>query len=166
MTRTNIAIDYLANRAELADALAKFSWAEWRSFYDARGLTFDDALKSYRDRAKTDSLPLALLAFHGEELVGTVSLKINDLETRPEITPWLASLFVVPDWRRKGVASLLVQRAVEEARRLKLPTLFLWTTSAEALYLKLGWRAVERTEHCGKRIVIMQIDLRKVESRK
>jgi GNAT superfamily N-acetyltransferase len=155
----HITMEYLANRPEFAEELARFSWAEWRSFYDARGLTFDDALESYRDRARTDSLPLALLAFQGEQLVGTVSLKINDLDTRPEITPWLASLFVIPEGRRKGVASLLVQRAVEEARRLHLPTLFLWTTSAEALYLKLDWRVVERTEHCGRPIVIMQVDL-------
>jgi hypothetical protein len=44
---------------------------------------------------------------------------------------------------------------------LKLPELFLWTSSAEALYLKLGWQPVERTDYCGKRIVIMQMDVAK-----
>ena len=125
-------------------------------FFDERGLGLDDALSSYRERAQVDALPLALVAFAEGKLVGTVSLKVQDLDTRPEITPWLASLFVVPEWRGRGVASLLIRRVVAEARRLKLPTLFLWTSAAEALYLKLGWRTVERTEYCGKRIVIMQ----------
>jgi N-acetylglutamate synthase-like GNAT family acetyltransferase len=50
-------------------------------------------------------------------------------------------------------------RSVEEARRLNLGRLFLWTSSAESLYVKLGWQPVERTKYCGKIIVIMQIDV-------
>ena len=55
------------------------------------------------------------------------------------------------------MASLLVRRAVEEATRLKIPSLFLWTSTAEALYLKLGWRAIERTDYCGQRILSTQM---------
>ncbi|MFN2507858.1 MAG: GNAT family N-acetyltransferase [Chthoniobacterales bacterium] len=151
-----IRFDYLARHPALADELAKFAWAEWQHIYRARGDTFADAQRSYRERANSDRLPLALVAFDGGELVGTVSLKEQDLEIRPEITPWLGGLYVIPQARGRGVASLLMQRAVQEARRLKLPTLFLWTPSAETLYRRLGWREVERTEYCGKRIVIMQ----------
>ncbi|MFL6529257.1 MAG: GNAT family N-acetyltransferase [Chthoniobacterales bacterium] len=158
MTPPEIRIDYLWQHPEVADELAKFSWAEWQSVYEQRGQTFADALKSYRERAQRDRLPLALVAFESEQLIGTVSLKPQDLEIRPEITPWLGGLFVIPEWRGRGVASLLMHRAVDEAWRLNLPRLFLWTSSAEALYLKLGWRVVERTEYCGKTIVIMQID--------
>jgi GNAT superfamily N-acetyltransferase len=159
MTPPDVTIDYLANHPELADELARFSWVEWQPIYEERGQTFNDALRSYRDRTKIDSLPLALIAFGGDDqLVGAVSLKAQDLDIRPQITPWLASLFVVPAWRRKGVGSLLIQRILGEARRLHLPKLFLWTSSAEALYLKLGWQQVERTDYCGSRIVVMQID--------
>jgi GNAT superfamily N-acetyltransferase len=153
-----IAIAYLADHPEFADDLAMWSWTEWRVLFEASGRGLEDARRSYRERAQRDALPLALVAFAADRLVGTVSLVVHDLATRPEITPWLASLFVVPEWRRRGVASMLVERAIEEARRLNLPTLFLWTSSAEALYGKLGWRVAERTEHCGKNIVIMQIE--------
>ena len=155
-----IAVRYLAERPELADALAGWAWAEWRVYFDARGRTLDDARSSYRERARIDALPLALVAFAGGKLVGTVSLMKQDLPPRPDITPWVASLFVVREARRRGVASLLVQRAAAEAARLKLPTLYLWTASAEAegLYLKLGWRTVERSEYCEKEIVIMQVE--------
>ena len=158
MRHADVSVDYLANHPELAAELAQWSWKEWRVFYDARGRTLDDGIRSYRERAQVDSLPLALVAFAGGKLIGTASLLVQDLPTRPELTPWLASVFVLPEWRQRGVASLLVRRALEEARRLKLPTLFLWTSSAEALYLKLGWRPLERTEYCGKRIVIMQLE--------
>ena len=159
MQHAAVTIDYLAHHQALAAELARWSWNEWRVFYTERGRTFDDALSSYHERAQLDSLPLALVAFADGKLVGTASLKAEDLATRPEITPWLASVFVVPKWRQRGVASLLTRRVVEEARRLNLPTLFLWTSSAEGLYLKLGWRALERTEYCGKRIVIMRLEI-------
>ena len=157
-TGEEVTVEYLADHPELADELAKWSWADWRVYIEARGRGLDDARRSYRERAQIDALPLALVAFADGKLIGTVSLMVHDLATRPEITPWLASLFVLPERRRRGVASLLIERAVAEARRLKLPTLFLWTSSAEALYLKLGWRIVERTEYCGKSIVIMKIE--------
>ena len=127
MTRPNITIEYLANHPELADELARLSWTEWQSLYEQRGETFSDARRQYRERITIDRLPLALVALAGAELVGTVSLKHNDLDIRPEITPWLGGVFVIPEWRQLGVASLLMRRAVEEARRLNVERLFLWT---------------------------------------
>ena len=53
---------------------------------------------------------------------------------------------------------MLMRRAADVAYQLNLPDLFLWTSSAEGLYLKLGWQVVERTEYCGKQIVVMRID--------
>ena len=156
MNDAGLTIDYLANHPELAAELARWSWSEWRALHEARGRTFDDGVNSYRERAQIDALPLALVAFAGAELVGTASLVVQDLATRPEITPWLASVYVVPEWRRRGIAALLVERAVVEAQRLSLPALFLWTSSAETLYAKLGWRVIERTAYCDKPIVIMQ----------
>jgi N-acetylglutamate synthase-like GNAT family acetyltransferase len=55
---------------------------------------------------------------------------------------------------------MLMHRATEEARRLKVPRLYLWTHTAERLYHKLGWHVVERTKYFGKEAVVMQLDLR------
>jgi N-acetylglutamate synthase-like GNAT family acetyltransferase len=54
---------------------------------------------------------------------------------------------------------MLMHRATEEARRLSVPRLYLWTYSAEKLYDKLGWQVVERTNYFGKEVVVMQVDL-------
>ncbi|HEY2125174.1 MAG TPA: GNAT family N-acetyltransferase [Chthoniobacterales bacterium] len=176
MTPLNIAIDYLANHPELADELGKISWNEWRPIYEQRGETFADAVRKYRERANIGQLPLALVALaEGDEgrpfdfgsgqsmrapaLIGTVSLKYCDLDIRPELDPWLGGVFVVPEWRGRGIASLLCRRAMEAAARLTISNLYLWTHSAEGLYLKLGWRAIERTDYCGKKIVIMRMTI-------
>ena len=92
MMPPNITIEYLANHPELADELARLSWTEWQSLYEQRGETFSDSLRKYRERINIDRLPLALVALAGAELVGTVSLKHNDLDIRPELNPWAACL--------------------------------------------------------------------------
>lgn len=166
MTRPNIAIDYLANCPELVDELARLSWEEWQEVYKQRQQTLQDSLKNYRERMNTDRLPLTLvavrarLAVNCRELVGMVSLKFHDMDTRPDLDPWLGGLLVLPEWRNCGVGTMLMHRATEEARRLNVPQLYLWTHTAEGLYHKLGWQLVERTNYFGKEAVVMQIDLR------
>ena len=189
MTRPNIVIDYLGNCPELAGELARLSWKECQDVYEQREQTLEDSLKNYQERMNTDRLPLTLVALHAGELdfpierpasldtlasvgdsrrkvwrpmpnaIGMVSLKFHDLDTRPDLDPWLGALLVLPEWRNRGVATLLVHRATEEARRLNVPRLHLWTHSAEGLYHKLGWQVVERSHYCGKEAVVMQIDL-------
>jgi GNAT superfamily N-acetyltransferase len=162
---TAIAIDYLANYPEFLDALAQLSWKEWQEIYQQREQTLEDCLKNYRERTNTDRLPLTLvavragLAVNCRELVGMVSLKYHDMDTRPDLDPWLGGLLVLPEWRNHGVGTMLMNRATEEARRLKVPRLYLWTHSAEGLYRKLGWQVVERSDYFGKEAVVMQVDL-------
>ena len=161
MTRPSIAIaiDYLARCPEFIDALAELSWKEWQEIYQQREQTLEDCLKNYRERMNTDRLPLTLVAFHDGELVGMVSLKYHDMDTRPDLDPWLGGLLVLPGWRNRGVGTMLMHRATEEARRLKVPRLYLWTHSTEGLYRKLGWQVVERSDYFGKEAVVMQVDL-------
>ncbi|HEU5245900.1 MAG TPA: GNAT family N-acetyltransferase [Candidatus Udaeobacter sp.] len=158
MTRLNIAIDYLANCPELVGELARLSWKEWQEVYQQRKQTLEDSLKNYRDRMNTDRLPLTLVALHGGELVGMVSLRFHDMDTRPDLDPWLGGL-LVQEWRNRGVGTMLMHRATGEARRLDVPRLYLWTHSAEGLYHKLGWQVVERSHYFGKEAVVMQIGL-------
>jgi GNAT superfamily N-acetyltransferase len=119
----------------------------------------------------TDRLPLTLVAVRAglavtcRELVGMVSLKFHDMDTRPDLDPWLGGLLVLPDWRNCGVGTMLMHRATEEARRLNMSQLYLWTHSAEGLYRKLGWQVVERTNYFGKEAVVMQIDIELISSR-
>jgi len=158
MTPPNIAIDYLANCPEFVGELARLSWKEWQDVYEQRKQTLDNSLKNYRQRMNTDRLPLTFVALHRDELVGMVSLKFHDMDTRPDLDPWLGGLLVLPEWRNRGVGTMLMLRATEQARRLNVPRLYLWTHSAEKLYHKLGWQVVERTIYFGKEAVVMQID--------
>jgi GNAT superfamily N-acetyltransferase len=166
MNGATIAINYLANCSELVDDLALLSWEEWQEVYQQRQQTLEHSVKNYRERMNTDRLLLTLvavragLAVNCRELVGMVSLKFHDMDTRPDLDPWLGGILVLSKWRDHGVGTMLMHRATEEARRLDVPQLYLWTHSAEGLYHKLGWQVVERTNYFGKEAVVMQIDLR------
>ena len=159
MPPRNIAIDYLANCPGLVDEIARLSWKEWQEIYQQRKQTLEHSLRNYRDRMNTDRLPLTLVALHRGELVGMVSLKFHDMDTRPDLDPWVGGLLVLPEWRNRGVGTMLMHRGTKEARRLNVPRLYLWTHSAEKLYHKLGWQVVERTNYFGKKAVVMQFDL-------
>jgi GNAT superfamily N-acetyltransferase len=157
-----LTLDYLANHRELVPQLAAWSYSEWRHVLDDRGLTLDDVVAGYHGRTNTDALPLAIVAFADGELAGTGALKPDDLPPRPDLTPWLGGIFVAPQHRGRGVATAIVSRLLDEARRLRLPQLYLWTPSAAALYAKLGWADFDTLEYCGQTITLM---VRELEAR-
>lgn len=156
----DITIEYLANRPEFLNELASLSWREWLDVYEQRGQTLEDSRKNYQERMNIDRLPLTLVALHGADLVGMVSLKFHDMDTRPDLDPWLGGLLVLPEWRNRGIGTMLMHHATEKARKLHVSQLYLWTVSAESLYRKLGWQIIERTQYFGKQAVVMQIELK------
>ena len=154
-----ITIDYLANHRAAVRQLAHHFFDEWRPVYEKRGLSLDDVVAACEERAQIDKLPLALVALEDGAVIGTGALKLDDLELRPSLNPWLGGLFVLPSHRNRGVATALINRLLEEARRLHLSVLYLWTPSAESLYSKLGWKTIERLDYCGYSISLMQLAL-------
>ena len=155
----DITIDYLTNRPTFIPELALWSWREWQDVYEQRGQTLQHSLKNYQDRMNSDRLPLTLVALHDSSLVGMVSVKFHDMDTRPDLDPWLGGLFVLPQWRNRGIGTMLMHRATQEARRLNVSELYLWTASAESLYRKLGWQVIERTQYFDQPAVVMHLSL-------
>jgi GNAT superfamily N-acetyltransferase len=54
--------------------------------------------------------------FDGDRAVGTAGLMRSDLESRPDLTPWLGGLFVEPAFRARGHATALVRQVEDFAR--------------------------------------------------
>jgi N-acetylglutamate synthase-like GNAT family acetyltransferase len=150
-----IRIDYLANHADGIPALAAVRYEHWRVIYEHRGISLEDLILRIRKHAQTEAMPLAVVALHGQSIVGCASVLPHDLDPRPDLTPWLGGVFVLPAYRGQGIATRLVERILSEARRLRLPHLYLWTTSSMALYARLGWARCEQMKYCGETIEIM-----------
>ena len=83
----------------------------------------------------------------------------NDLRTHPHLTPFLASVYVGTEFRRRGIASALVQRIVDDAKSLEVEKLYLITPDQQRLYARLNWVAEEVLPYRGEDVTLMSIDL-------
>ncbi|MDQ6624468.1 MAG: GNAT family N-acetyltransferase, partial [Verrucomicrobiota bacterium] len=122
-------IDYLAHHPGAIPQLAAWGYAEWRPVFDQLGMTLEDVVATFESRARIDGLPLALVAIENGVVAGTGALKESDLPLRSDLTPWLGGMLVDPAQRRRGIGTALIARLIEEARRLGLDRLYLWTPS-------------------------------------
>ncbi len=143
----------LAERPDLVDQVARWGFGEWGHLHP--GETLEDRVVHTRDGLNADRVPTAFVALDDVGgAVGSAALVFDDLEGDPR-NPWLASVFVPHEHRRKGVASALVRAVEDAARRFGYPRLYLFTVSASPLYARLGWRALEKRDYRGEHIQVM-----------
>jgi GNAT superfamily N-acetyltransferase len=138
-----VKIEYLVDRREVVPALANWLHAEWGHLRP--GETVADRAHRIASLCGHRQIPTVFVATEGDQLLGSASLVEHDMETRQDLTPWLAGVFVLPEYRRRGIGAALVKRVVEEARSLAVARLYLYTPGSGAFYLRLGWSVVERT---------------------
>jgi GNAT superfamily N-acetyltransferase len=146
-------IDFLAEHREFIPIIAQWSYDEWSYLSPQR--TLQDFADRIAQRAHTDKIPLTLIAREGEELIGTICLTLHDMETRKDLSPWLAGLFVAEPWRNQGVGKMLVAAIEKVAENLGIAHLYLYTPDAEDFYLKLGWAVKERIVYRDHPVAIM-----------
>jgi GNAT superfamily N-acetyltransferase len=144
------------DRPDLLEVAVRWRWQEW-----SRGKEPFEAALSRAQLASAARLkiPQTFVLLVDDEPVGTASLTAHDLEERPDLTPWLAGVFVVPEARCRGYAPMLVGAVEEEARRQSISTLWLYTNTAERIYARVGWRTVETVVHNDKPFALMRRDL-------
>jgi len=136
--------------------IAQWHWDEW-GHVDPNG-SLESWIAGLERRTNRDSIPTTLVALTGDALAGSVTLVEHDMDTRDDLSPWLAGLFVQPDFRHQGIGSALTIAAKEKADSLGVPVLYLYTRSAQRLYERLGWTAVGTEHYEGRNVTIMQIE--------
>lgn len=151
-------IESIADHVDLVETISKWHWNEW-GHVDPDG-TLETWTESLASRTERDTIPTTYVALaDGRDLLGSVSLVDCDMETRPDLWPWLAGLYVRPDARNGGVGSALVTHAMKKVREMDIHTLYLYTSSSESLYSKLGWSTIDREGYEGKDVAIMSARL-------
>ncbi|MEI7478619.1 MAG: GNAT family N-acetyltransferase [bacterium] len=141
--KNNIQIDFLANHKQFVDTVAQFWCLEWGSDKSEQGIkkTKDRIL----GRLNTDKVPLIFIPFSADKCIGTVAIVEDDLEKRPDLTPWIASVYIDKEYRGHGIAKLLVEAAMKKAKALGLKIIYLHTETAHGLYEKMGWKKLSET---------------------
>ena len=121
--------------------------AEWRhdAFLKSYGyLLVDSAAQLAKLATQPDEYETALIALADGHLAGICLLVLQEFEALHDVSPWLASLYVAPEFRKRGVARKLVAAIEDQARRHGVARLHLYTGDAEKFYLKCGWKLAEQ----------------------
>jgi predicted N-acetyltransferase YhbS len=146
--------EYLADHLELASILADWHFAEWRALLP--NWTREEAERDLRSHVNRLAIPTTFVSFEDNRLIGSASLLSSDLEGLERYSPWLASVFVIPEFRNRGIGKALVGRVLEEAKQLGFSLVYLWTSGQAEYYRKMGWEDCERTQHHGNNLLVMR----------
>ena len=138
----------LADRPDLGDMVARWIWDEWsRHSGYSFGQTHEYVMASATNRSGP---PQTFVLLSSGQPIGTASFVVADLRERPDLTPWLASVFVAPAARRRGHVIPLIKAVEAAAVSASIPTLWLHTETAKHIYAKAGWQTVEIVRREGK----------------
>ena len=120
-------------------------------------LTVEAIEKNLKRRLNRHAPPLTFVAFIGETPVGSASLKIREMDIYPEYLHWLGTVYVLPEYRNRGIGTQIIEHSLSEAKRSgNIKELFLYTHDRERFYTKFGWQALERPFYHGREVVVMK----------
>ena len=145
----------LADRPDAIPQLARWFFAEWGAL-DQRPV--EQIAQQLRGNLNRNAVPMTWLAVDGERVIGSISLDLEDLPGFNHLTPWLACFYVDRTHRGHGTGRALLAHLLAEAQRLRIASIYLWTSNLEDFYVRQGWRRVDETNLSGQRVVVMRRD--------
>jgi len=117
----------------------------WRAWWQPNGFPIDYIASRLTENMAVTPIPFALIAHDGAKFLGTSSVIASDLQERPQLTPWVAAVWVEEDARKHGVGAALVNRAAQDCFALGESRIYLCARAQMAgFYGKIGWTMIER----------------------
>jgi GNAT superfamily N-acetyltransferase len=151
-------ISPLTHHPDFIRTVAIWAFGHW---YVNSGIKFSTVEADYMRRSDFSSLPVTWVAVEDSIPVGMVSLKEQDLLTHKHLTPWLSALYVIPEYRKRGIAEKLIATVIDYADSLGFDTVNLFTDNRKGDYLlryysSRGWIVSDKTyDQAGKPTNIM-----------
>ena len=146
----------LKDAPQFLPQLAEWHHQQWLELNP--GQTLAQRIDAMQAHLSDDWLPSTYLA-KSDVLMGSAALIAHDMDTRPELTPLLASVFVAPAFRQQGIGSQLVKQVMQAAREAGVTTLYLFTPDQAHFYQRLGWQVVSREYYRGEQVTLMRVSL-------
>lgn len=147
----------LSSEPEHIPTLAAWHHQEWA--YLNPGDLLSERVERMKGYLGKGLVPSTFVFKQDGQLAGSAALVASDMDTRPTLTPWLASVFVAPPFRCQGIGSALVRHVMLCAKLGGIETLYLFTPDRQTFYEKLGWRTLSTEAYRGAAVTVMQASL-------
>ena len=114
---------------------------------------------------KTDDIPQTWGLFVNDELVGTYSLWLCDLQSRQDLSPWFGGLYICPKYRGKVIngkklGEQMIAHAINTLKKLGYAEAYLFTYTSPEYYKRFGWLPVySEVDDCDIPVTICKISL-------
>ncbi|MGB4057594.1 MAG: GNAT family N-acetyltransferase [Alphaproteobacteria bacterium] len=140
----SLSIAPLSERPQFVEACAAWAYGEWGCH--KKDSSLQKCMNRYIQAAKGDNtrLPQTWAGTIGEKMAGMISLTPEDHPERIDLTPWIASFFIHPEFRGKGFSYAFLDAAERGGTTMGYKTLYLYTPTAQDLYKKAGWETFEQ----------------------
>ena len=146
----------LATAPEHIPTIAEWHQAQWG--YLNPGGTVESRIEGMQRYLTGATMPVMYICVDGEQLVGTAALVESDMDSHPELSPWLASVYVNQDFRNHGFGTALVNHLVSQAKVLGYSPLYLFTPDRANFYRNLGWQFIAQESYRGGEATLMKIN--------
>jgi GNAT superfamily N-acetyltransferase len=134
-------ISDLRQRPEFFEPVADRIWAWW----EPNGYPLAYIAGRLEENMQDTRVPLALVAHDGSSFLGTASVIASDLDERPDLTPWVAAVWVEERARGQGIGAALVDAAAHASFVLGFRRTYLCARARmTGFYERLGWTLIAR----------------------
>ncbi|WP_342599384.1 GNAT family N-acetyltransferase [Psychrobacillus sp. FSL H8-0483] len=127
-------ITNIQHRPELFDDALKVFWGQWGNENNYK--FYEDCMK-YSGKTG-DSVPSFYIALENEQIIATYAILRNDINSRQDLFPWLACLYVDPSYREKSIGEKLLEHGLQITKQLGYEKLYL-ASDLNGYYEKYGW---------------------------
>jgi GNAT superfamily N-acetyltransferase len=148
-------IQALRDQPEFFGQVAALIHHEWP--YEFEGVSLQSWTEEFQTLEGLNRT--TFIAIENSRLLGTACLDIEDLPQRSDLSPWLASVYVMPEARSRGLGSQLIHAVEDEAWTRGVPRLHLHTPAHESFYAQKGWTTLEHLQAWNKNVALMYKDI-------
>ena len=138
--------------------LAQWHHQEWLHLNP--GLSLEQRIEKMQTYLNEDAIPQTFVALNETAdqitLLGSAAVIDSDMDTKPEFTPWLASVYVDEKQRRQGIGATLVKAIMQYVQGLDFSDMYLFTPDQALFYESLGWQVLEQTEYRDENVTVMK----------
>ena len=135
-------IKQLAECPEFLVPVGTWIYEEW---WRTPNNTPEVVFSKLRGHCQKDAIPFTVVVVEAGRPVGSCCVIENDCIHRPQYSPWVAAVYVRPEYRLRGIASRILQESFKIAQRIGVAGLYIdCHCKTRRVYEKNGWRILER----------------------